>query len=95
MITNCFDYCIINPITNDTDFLLKTCSADCLNNYQKIDHFSIFFMYNGCSKVSYNRQTFELKEQDLLFVQPTHFIKIAASPQTTCLQISFSKDFFV
>ncbi len=94
MITNYFDCCIINPTTKDTDFLLKTCSADCLNNYQKIDHFSIFFMYNGCSKVTYNRQMFELKEQDLFFVQPTHFIKIAASQQATCLQMSFSKDFF-
>lgn len=94
MITNCFDCCITNPITNDTDFLLKTCSADCLNNYQKIDQVSIFFMYNGCSKVSYNGQTFELKEQDIFFAQPTRFIKIAASEQARCLQMSFSKDFF-
>jgi AraC family transcriptional regulator, transcriptional activator of pobA len=94
MITNNLDHCIANPLTQDTDFLLKNCSADCLNDCQKMDHFSIFLMYRGQLHVSYNRQIFELKEQGIFFAQPTRFIKIEASPQAVCLQMSFSKDFF-
>lgn len=94
MIKNYFDYCLANPLTMDTDFLLKTFSADCLNECKKIDHFSVFLLYQGQLQISYNGQTFELKKQGIFFAHPTRFIKIKASQQTDCVQMSFSKDFF-